>query len=58
MCSLFINISKGVDTRRTDELFKLKTDAVSRTDGNRLALNTFPLEMMTSFLVERAENFW
>lgn len=54
----FYKYIKGLDTRRTDDLFKLKTDVVSRTNSNRLALNTFPLEIMTSFLAERAENFW
>lgn len=49
---------KAVDTRRADELFKLKNDVVRRTNSNRLTLITFPLEIMTSFLTERAENFW
>ena len=55
----FYKYIKAVDTRRADELFKLKNDVVRRTNSNRPSLNTFPLEIVRSFLPQKAaENFW
>lgn len=54
----FYKYIKAEDIRRAEELFKLKSDAVRRTNSKRLALSTFPLETVTGFLEERAANFW
>ncbi|CAM4697246.1 unnamed protein product [Lepidochelys kempii] len=57
MISLYKYI-RGINTTEGEELFKLSTSVDTRTNGYKLAIRTFRLEIRQRFLTVRGVKFW
>lgn len=54
----YLSTSQDVNTRKEEEVFKLKDNLGTRTNGYRVSKDKFRLEIKRSFITNKGMEFW